>query len=102
MRIIDGLVDGDLSLKDAARIDGMVAGTLTCAPGARVILCGQVAGDAVVDEGASLRVHGMVAGAVRSEGGRAVIAGMAGEADPADPNIVLDGALVARRKASRG
>ncbi|PRY92679.1 hypothetical protein BCF33_1532 [Hasllibacter halocynthiae] len=100
MRVLDGTIDGDLTVADAVRITGCVAGSLVLRPGARVHLDGTVGGDATVGRDATLRIAGQVAGTVSCEaGGRAFICGMAGRADLSDPHVVLDGGLVAHRAA---
>ncbi|MGR3542340.1 MAG: hypothetical protein ACU0BS_13065 [Hasllibacter sp.] len=101
MRRIDGIIDGDLEVRDAVLIAGTVTGALDVRAGGKVHLAGTVGKDAVVRAGGLLRVAGRVAGDVRCEdGARAVICGMAGAADPSSPGITLDGGFLARRSAA--
>ena len=101
MRKIEGRIEGDLTIRDAAWIAGSVDGALEVRPGAKVHLAGAVGGDAVVRAGGFLRVAGQVAGEVVCESGaRAVICGMAGRADPSSPGITVDGGLVAHPGAA--
>ena len=77
MHIIDGIVNGDLSVREDSELRGMVNGTLTVLAG-RLVLRGMLHGNLRACAGASAEVLGMVSGDVLLAGGHATVRGMVG------------------------
>ena len=63
MHIIDGIVNGDLSVREDSELRGMVNGSVTVLAG-HLVLRGMLHGDLRACAGASAEVHGMVSGDV--------------------------------------
>ena len=63
MHIIDGIVNGDLSVREDSELRGMVNGAVTVLAG-HLVLRGMLYGELRVCAGASVEVHGMVSGDV--------------------------------------
>lgn len=69
MWVEDGKLDGNVVVRDAFQLNGMVTGTISVAPTGRLWLNGMCCGNLIVEAGAEVELHGTCVGEVLNRGG---------------------------------
>jgi len=69
MWVEDGKLDGNVAVRDAFQLNGMVTGSISVAPAGRLWLNGMCCGNLVVEAGAEVELRGACHGDILNKGG---------------------------------